>query len=88
MQAQLTIIEDHENAAMTSFVNDHSKAEKDFDSLFNFFHEYYFFRMTFEFIYLNVKKTATFTKKLNMIKFIKEFDELRSFIKHKTKVLE
>jgi hypothetical protein len=88
IQAQSIIIEDYENATMTSFVNDHSKADKNFDSLINFFHEYYFFSVIFELRYLNLKKTTVFTKKLNMIKFIKEFDELRSFIKHKTKVFE
>jgi virulence-associated protein VapD len=86
--AMFTIIDDHEDAVMTSFVNDHSNAEKDFDSIFEFLHEYCFSRMTFESIYLNPKKTIAFTKELNIMRFTDESNDIRSSIKHKIKILE
>jgi hypothetical protein len=88
VSTQSTIINDHENETMTLFVNDYSKTKKNFDSLFEFLHRRYFSRMTFEFLYLNSKKTITFTKKLNMIKFIEKSKELWFSIKHKIKILK
>ncbi len=85
---QDTIINDHEEAVMTSFVNDHSKAEVIFEVLFDFLHEYYFSKAAFEFIYLNSKKTIAFIEELNMIDFTKESNDLRSSIKHKIKIMK
>jgi hypothetical protein len=86
--AQKIIINDHEKTIMTSFVNDHSKAKVTFEALFDFLHQHYFSRTIFDLIYLSSKKTIAFTKKLNMIEFTKEFNELKSFVKYKTKILE
>ncbi len=86
--AQKIIIKNHEEAAMTSFVNDHSRTEISFEALFDFLHEHYFFRATFDLIYLNSKKTVVFIEKLNMIDFIKKFNELKSSVKHKIKIMK
>ncbi len=86
--AEEIIIENHEEATMTSFVNDHFEVEISFETLFDFLHEHYFSRTTFELIYLNSKKIIVFIEKLNMIEFIEESNELRSFIKHKIKILK
>jgi hypothetical protein len=86
--SQFIIIEDHENAAMTFFVNDHFEARKNFDSLFSFLHNFYFLRVTFESIYLNSKKTTTFFEELNMIDFTERSKELRFSIKHRIKILK
>jgi hypothetical protein len=64
---QEIIIEDHENATFVSFVNDYSKTEKTFETLFKFLHERYFFKTTFEFIYLSLKNIVIFIEELNMI---------------------
>jgi hypothetical protein len=86
--AQEIIIEDHENATFASFVNDHSKTKKTFEALFKFLHERYFSRTTFEFVYLSSKKIVTFIEKLNIIDFTNEFKKLRSFIKHRIKIMK
>ncbi len=85
---QETIIEDHETIAFAFFVNDHSSAQVTFETLFDFLHEHYFLRTAFESIYLNSRKTAVFIEKLNMIDFTDEFNELRSFVKHRTKIMK
>jgi hypothetical protein len=85
---QEIIIENHEETTFASFVNDHSQAEVTFEALFKFLHEHYFFRTTFEFIYLSSKKIIAFTEELNMIDFIDEFNELRSFFKHRVKIMK
>jgi hypothetical protein len=86
--AQDTIIENHEKAVMTLFVNDHSDVEISFEILFNFLHERYFSKTVFELIYLNSKKTVIFIEKLNMIDFTEESNELRSSVKHRIKILK
>jgi hypothetical protein len=70
--AQDTIIKDHEKTIMTSFVNNHLNVEINFEILFNFLHERYFSKATFEFIYLNSKKIIEFIEKLNMIDFTRK----------------
>jgi hypothetical protein len=80
------IIENHEDVIMTSFVNDHFETEISFKELFDFLHKHYFSRTMFKSIYLSSKKTIIFIEDLDMINFIEKLNELRSFIKHKTKI--
>ncbi len=86
--AQKTIIEDHEKVIFASFVNDHSDAKMTFEALFDFLHEHYFSEAAFELIYLNSRKIIAFIEKLNMIEFIDESNEFRSFVKHCIKIMK
>ncbi len=86
--AQEIIIDNHKKTIMTFFVNDYSEIEINFKALLNFLHEHYFFKAVFELIYLNLKKTIVFIEKLNMISFTKKSNKIRSFIKHRIKILK
>jgi hypothetical protein len=85
---QSIIIKHSEKTTMISFVNDYFEVEMIFEFLFKFFHHYYFFKMTFKFVYFNSKKTIIFIKELNMINFIKKSNEIRSSIKHWIKIMK
>lgn len=71
---------------MTSFVHNHVYAIINFDKFFEFLHMKYFSKMTFELIYLNLRKTHVFTKKLNITKFSGNLNKIRPFIKHCLKI--
>jgi hypothetical protein len=85
---QETIIENHEKVIFALFVNDHSDAKVTFETLFDFLHEHYFSRIAFEFIYLSSRKIIAFIEKLDMIEFIDEFNQFKSFVKHRIKIMK
>jgi hypothetical protein len=66
----------------------HLNVEINFEILFDFLHERYLSKTTFEFIYLNSKKIIAFIEELNMINFTKRLNELKSSIKHRIKILK
>ena len=83
----LTIIENHRNVTMTSFINDHAVSVTDFEALYKFLEESYFSRVVFELIYLNLSKTAIFTDNLNLLSFTGSFRTIKPSIKHQNKIM-
>ena len=77
-----TIIENHRNVTMTSFMNNYAVSVTDFEALYKFLKESYFSRVVFELIYLNLSKTAIFTDNLNLLDFTGSSETIRSSIKH------
>lgn len=80
--AKSIIIKKHENVAMILFANDHACAAVNFEKLHDFLHVKYFFKMTFDSIYLNFQKTYAFIENLNMIEFNEKSKKIKFSIKH------
>lgn len=77
----------NEQTAFSLFMNDHCESVTSFNIMYIFLHEKYFSRVVFESIYLFNSKTHVFFDSLKMMRFIEEADDLRSFIKHREKIL-
>ena len=69
------------------FMDDHSAAGDDFDSLFDFLHTKYFSRVVFGPVYLAGHKTFVFTDNLSMLGFEGNGEGIRPSVKYRTKIL-
>ena len=80
------LIEDHENAAFASFVDDYMSLVTIFDAIFEFLHTKYFLRCAFRPIYLASKKTHVFTDQLDFIGFTGSAEKLWPSIKYRKQI--
>ena len=81
-----SIIGRFKDYAFQIFMDDHSAAAKDFESMYNFLHEEYFPRVAFGPIYLSGPKTHVFAENLELLGFHGNAEGLRPSLKHRQKV--
>lgn len=67
-------------------MDDHIRAAISFEVIFNFLHEYYFPRASFEPVYLTPHKIFVFTHQLDFVGFIGNKNGLRPSIKHRYRI--
>ena len=66
----LFIIGDYSDAGFCLFINDYMNIITNFDVIFEFLHTKYFFKTTFELVYLSKHKIYIFINNLKMMRFI------------------
>ena len=82
----VTFIDDHDDHAFAVFINDYNVSTKNYESMFCFLHENYFFKYVFESMYLSEYKTQMFSNNLKMLDFQDSASKLKSSMKHKNKI--
>ena len=83
-----TIIDDHDDTVFVVFMNDHDVSATNFDNLFDFLHRKYFLKCVFESVYLSNHKTHLFFDEIELLRFEKNAERLRSTRKHREKIRE
>ena len=81
-----TLIGRFDNHAFQIFMDDHSAAATDFESMFAFLHEQYFPRVAFGPVYLSGPKTKIFAEDLELLGFQGNAEGLRPSLKHREKI--
>ena len=82
----IIFINDHDDHAFAVFMNDYNVSTKNYESMFHFLHENYFFKCVFKSMYLFEHKTQMFLNNLKMFNFQDSALKLRSSMKYKNKI--
>ena len=82
----IIFINDHDDHAFVVFMNDHDVSTKNYESMFRFLYENYFFKCMFELMYLFEHKTQMFSNNLKMLDFQDNVSRLKSSMKYKNKI--
>ena len=83
----IIFINDYDDHAFAVFMNDHDILTKNYESMFCFLHENYFFKCVFKSVYLFEHKMQMFSNSLKMLDFQDNASKLRLLMKYKNKIL-
>ena len=87
VRRMLTILNIRKNMIFSIYMNDHIVSVRIFDSMFEFLHKQYFFRVIFELMYLFKHKTVIMSDNLDLLEFQETSEELRFSLKHREKII-
>ena len=73
-----TIINDHDDTTFVVFMNNHDVSTTNFDNLFDFLHRKYFLKCIFQFVYLSNHKIHLFFDEIELLRFERNAEKLRS----------